>query len=77
MVSIVFLLACKKETKCESWKYEDKCVAKNSLTYCTGPSSVRTGTFCGDQLDGVYPGAQKTIHEDENTKTVRKFISKE
>lgn len=76
---LLSVLACSKDSSnCETWRFWDECVPKNSATYCTNPPApnIVTTKLCGNSLDGVSVGASKVVNEDVNRKTVRHFLEK-
>jgi hypothetical protein len=80
VVVIAFLVAsCKKESKCEKWRTAEECVPKRSGVICGSydPSHYIDETICGDDLNGMYPGASKVIYEDSIQKETRTYIDRQ
>jgi hypothetical protein len=79
VVVIAFLVAsCKKESKCEKWRTAEECVPKRSGVICGSydPSHYIDETICGDDLNGVYPGASKVIREDADARIITHYLQK-
>jgi hypothetical protein len=74
----LLVASCKKDSKCEKWRTAEECVPKRSGVVCGtyDPSHYIDQTLCGDKLNGVYPGASKVTHEDENAQIITHYLQK-
>jgi hypothetical protein len=79
LILFTFLLVtCTKKQTCEKWRFYSKCYPKNNRTFCNNPNPPNyiDGTFCGDELKGLYPGVEITLQDGPDALLVRHFVQK-
>lgn len=73
ILPVAILFSCSK-SKCETWEYTMECQEFTSGA-CNGfnPATKFTAVLCGDQLNGIAPGASVVTSSDTQKKVTRHY----
>lgn len=67
-----------KEGKCETWEYTQECeeISYGGCDFFPYPGTKFLAYLCGEQLNGIYPGATVITTNNAERKVTRHYIRK-